>query len=51
MLWVLIRSTSNEYPQHIFFFFFWRNKKIVNIQASKSWLDKQILTIYLHVEK
>ena len=39
-----LTETSNEFPQHIFSS---RNKKKknVNFRASKSWLDKRILTI------
>ena len=59
-LWVLInrrcgyslemphRGTSNEYPQHMFSM---KNKKNVNFRASKSWLEKWILIIYLSVDK
>ena len=42
------RGASNEYPQHMLS---WRNKKNVNFLASKSWLGKWILTIYLSVDK
>ena len=44
ILWVLIRSTSVRSTSL-------RNKQNVNFQASKSWLEKWILTIYLSMDK
>ena len=41
-------GTYNEYPQHMFSS---RNRKNVNFRASKSWLDKWILTIFLSMDK
>ena len=40
MLWVLIRSASNEYPQHMFL---WRNKKNINLIWSRFLIQIQIL--------
>ena len=41
-------GASNEYPQNMFSL---RNEKNVNFWASKSWLDKWILDIYLSLDK
>ena len=50
-LWVLIRSTSpHMYFFFFFFFFFFEKYKNCPFTASKYWLDKWSLTIYLSVD-
>ena len=52
MLWYALEAphwgTSNEYPQNMFSL---RIKKNINLQASKYFLEKWMLTIYLSVDK
>ena len=50
-LWVLFRSTSLALLMCTNNMFSLRNKENVNFQASKSWLDMCILTIYLCLDK